>query len=83
MHISELYSSLTVDPQSHNRKSSLAVENWNLKNTNRCHSGGMFNLYYVVAQLVEALRYMPEGRGFDSGRIMDSNGNEYQCISWE
>jgi hypothetical protein len=26
-----------------------------------------FLTFYAVAQLVEALRYKPEGRGFDSG----------------
>ena len=39
-----------------------------------------YMLGYAVAQLVEALRYKPEGRGFDSGPGVDSasNRNQYQ-----
>ena len=47
---------------------------------------------YAVEQLIEALRYKPEGRGFDSrlsfqphhgpGVDAASNRNEYQDISW-
>jgi hypothetical protein len=33
---------------------------------NISHNSIMWNLFCLVAQLVEALRYKPEGRGFDS-----------------
>ena len=57
-----------------------------LQNTNNCLEL-LFQQGYAVAQLVEALRYKPEGRGFDPksfrshygpGVDSASNRNEYQ-----
>jgi hypothetical protein len=47
--------------------STLGEDTWLALGSNRYYSQGSSALYYFVGvQLVEALRYKPKGRGFDS-----------------
>jgi hypothetical protein len=47
--------------------STVHIGSYNILNTNKRKRGEMYiEVGYAVAQLVEALRYKPEGHGFDS-----------------